>query len=57
MPVRYCRHCIWGLVSVREGRDGIECTNPKLEGVQKGNVMPLNARACNLYTPAKQRKK
>ncbi|MEE9323873.1 MAG: hypothetical protein V3U72_05010 [Candidatus Aenigmarchaeota archaeon] len=57
MPVRYCKNCIWGFVSAKPETDGIECTNPELENVQKGSVMPLNAKACPLYKPLGKKKR
>lgn len=56
MPVRFCKNCIWGLRTARFETEGIECTNPKLESVQR-SVMPLNAKACPLYQPLRKKKK
>ncbi len=57
MPARYCKNCIWGLRTTSLETEGIECTNPELENVQRGNVMPLNARACPLYKPLGKKKR
>jgi hypothetical protein len=57
MPARFCKNCIWGMTSKDIGKEGVECSNPKLENVQKENVMPLNARACPLYRVLEEAKK
>ncbi len=57
MPARYCKNCIWGLRTTSLETEGIECTNPELENVQRGNVMPPNARACPLYKPLGKKKR
>lgn len=56
MPIQYCKNCIWGLRTKDLDTEGIECTNPELENVQQGNVMPLNAKACHLYKPVRKKK-
>ena len=57
MPVLYCKHCIWGIISKNPDQEGIKCTNPELGNVQKGNVMPMRARSCPLHKPAERKNK
>ncbi|MCK5016623.1 MAG: hypothetical protein KAS32_06055 [Candidatus Peribacteraceae bacterium] len=45
------------MISKNTEQEGIECTNPKLENIQQGNVMPENARACHYYSPLPEKKK
>ena len=48
---------MWGMISKNPEHGGTECTNPKLENTQSGNVMPENARACHYYSPLPEKKK
>jgi len=41
---------------MEEKEKGIECVNPRLRKVQKGNLMPMNARSCPLYKPVNKGK-